>query len=337
MDEQRLELRVGALALVALAIAVTLVITLTGFVGGNRFTLFADFGFAGGLSAGAPVKISGVKVGRIREVQFRPDAHDASGRLTPVRLVVDVDRSAAVALRTDAVAAVGTQGALGESFLELIPGNAPAPLAERSAIAGYDPPRLDLVLARLFSFLNDATNDAALKNFLVQLGSLANGFNSFLTANRDDITRTFKNVGELMGSAQDTLGSAKVAAQNLSLLLSSPEIKQIVGDFSVTARSARTELPGLLADTHAMVSRLQTATGNLSEEDVAHVKDMLVRYDALGTQLQTVSSRADALLSAIQRGDGTLGKVIKDPKVYDDLRALLADIKAKPWKLVWKE
>jgi len=42
------------------------------------------------------------------------------------------------------------------------------------------------------------------------------------------------------------------------------------------------------------------------------------------------------MLARIEAGEGTLGKTIKDPQVYDDLRSLLSDLKAHPWKMLWK-
>jgi phospholipid/cholesterol/gamma-HCH transport system substrate-binding protein len=337
MDEQRLELKVGVFALVGLALAVGLFVALSGITSGHRFVFQADFGYAGGLPAGAAVKIAGVKVGKIRAVTFRPEARDPEDRAIPVRLTAEIDPMAATALRADATATVGTQGALGESYLEVLPGSKPEHLAENAAIRGLDPPRLDLVLARLFAVLESASTDEALRTFLIDVAGLAHSIDGILRSNRDDITRFLTDAATLLGSARETMGNVQAVSKGAALFLASPEAKDLVSDFSVTAKAARTEIPGLLTDTHALVANLQKASGALSPEDVAHVKDMVTRFDALGGQLQEVSAKADDLLGKVQRGEGTLGKALKDPQVWDDLRALLTEIKAKPWRLVWKE
>jgi phospholipid/cholesterol/gamma-HCH transport system substrate-binding protein len=61
---------------------------------------------------------------------------------------------------------------------------------------------------------------------------------------------------------------------------------------------------------------------------------LTVRLDSLRASLQSVSGKVD-------RGDGTLGKLVNDPKLYDEakqtvaeLKALIADIKANPKKYV---
>ena len=58
------------------------------------------------------------------------------------------------------------------------------------------------------------------------------------------------------------------------------------------------------------------------------------RLDSLRATLQSVSGKVD-------RGDGSLGKLVNDPKLYDEakatvteLKALIADIKANPKKYV---
>src|SRR5437773_446272 len=156
MDERRLEFKVGALALMALALAAGLWLALRGVSGGRQFVFHVDFGYAGGLPSGAAVKIAGVKVGRIASVALRPDAQDAEGRPAPVRLTATIDRTAAAALRTDAIATVGAQGALGENYLEVLPGTKRGRLAEGGAIRGLDPPRLDVLLARLSAVVEGA-------------------------------------------------------------------------------------------------------------------------------------------------------------------------------------
>jgi phospholipid/cholesterol/gamma-HCH transport system substrate-binding protein len=43
-----------------------------------------------------------------------------------------------------------------------------------------------------------------------------------------------------------------------------------------------------------------------------------------------------AVVAGIREGKGTLGKLLSDEKVYNDLEGFVADIKAHPWKLLSK-
>lgn len=337
MDERRLELKVGLLAVAALVIGLGIVVAIVGLPGRDRFVFHVDFAFAGGLPSGAAVKIAGVKVGRIRKVEFRPEARDAAGDPLPVHLTVEIDRDAAGALRADTSATVGQQGALGESYLEVLLGNAPAPLAEQSSVRGIDPPRLDVLLAKLFKVFEGAATDEAFRVFLVEVGKLAGTMEGILQANRSEIIQMLKDVAATLGDTREVLQDVRGATRSAANLLADPALKGIVGDLAVAAKTARDELPALTTDARALVKSLSVTSGAIGAEDVAKVKATVAKLDALATSLQRISANADAILVSLEKGQGTGGKILKDPQVYDDLRSLLADLKSHPWKLVWKE
>lgn len=336
MDESRLELKVGALALGAVVIAGALVAVLGGLSTGRTFTFHADFAYAGGLPPGAVVKIAGVKVGRVREVQFRPGARDDKGRVVPVRLRIDIDATTATALRADTTCTVGSQGALGESFLEVLPGDAADALAEGAAVRGLDPPRLDVLLARLFSVFEDAANDEAFRNFLVQVASLAGSVDRVVDAHRAEIGSLFTDLAATLADGRAAMRDVRTAAQAGAVLLGEDELGRVVRDVGETVRVAKAELPVLAADARALMTRLDTLAGSVGPEELARLKATVARLDTAGAQVQKIVGSIEAIVAKIERGEGTLGGFVKDPQAYQDLRALLADLKANPWKFLWK-
>ena len=44
----------------------------------------------------------------------------------------------------------------------------------------------------------------------------------------------------------------------------------------------------------------------------------------------------DAIIVQIKSGNGTIGKLLYDETVYQDIEALVKDLKKHPWKLFWK-
>jgi phospholipid/cholesterol/gamma-HCH transport system substrate-binding protein len=44
----------------------------------------------------------------------------------------------------------------------------------------------------------------------------------------------------------------------------------------------------------------------------------------------------DQGMDKINSGQGTIGKLIYDDKIYNDLEAMVADLRKNPWKLFWK-
>lgn len=329
MDESRLELKVGAFALVAVALVAGLVLALGRFSAGERFRFFADFSYAGGLPAGAVVKIAGVKVGRIREVEFRPDARE-DGRAIPVRLHVDIDKEAARALRDDAVATVGQQGALGESYLEVLPGRSPRALEANAVVRGLDPPRLDLVLARFYNLIESATEDDAFRSFLVEVSQLARGAREMLSQHDGEVVSALEGVTGMIADGRHIVTDARVAVRGAAQLLGDPELKQAIADVAEVAKLAKHELPVIAKDARTLLQRMDELTEKLGPEDGERLKATLAK-------VESISQSAEVVLGRIERGEGTLGHLAKDPEVYQDLRALLQDIKDHPWKLVWKK
>ena len=42
-------------------------------------------------------------------------------------------------------------------------------------------------------------------------------------------------------------------------------------------------------------------------------------------------------MADIQRGKGTVGQMLQDQEIYDDIKELIRDIKRHPWKLIWED
>ena len=52
--------------------------------------------------------------------------------------------------------------------------------------------------------------------------------------------------------------------------------------------------------------------------------------------LNRFSTQMDQLLTRVNQGQGTLGKLVTDDEVYNDLRDFVRDIKSHPWRLLKK-
>src|SRR5271156_5566465 len=132
------EAKVGGLVLGTglLAVAFAWVIGL-----GNPFKQTVDFyvtyNFAGGIEVGSPVRVSGIKVGKVEQIEFfvpndpkgtaklepGSDAFDESKAITPLRVRVSVRKDAAVGVREDSKFYVNLAGIIGERYVEITPGH----------------------------------------------------------------------------------------------------------------------------------------------------------------------------------------------------------------------
>jgi phospholipid/cholesterol/gamma-HCH transport system substrate-binding protein len=135
----RLEFAVGAFLLLALASLLVLALASTngkfGF-GAHSYPLKARFTNLGQLRTSAPVKIGGVVVGNVADIQLDPVKFDAV-----VTLAID-DRYKD--LPADTSAGILTGGLLGESYIGLQPGGDEQALKPGEEIA-FTTPAVDLL------------------------------------------------------------------------------------------------------------------------------------------------------------------------------------------------
>lgn len=330
MDERRLELKVGALILAALCGVVALLWMIGELRVSKKPSVHVELSHTGNVVVGAPVKLGGVRVGTVEAVVLRPEHRDEHGLPLPVTLDLAVEHDILAKLPADSEFAIATQGPLGEAYIEVTPGSAQAPaIAEGAVVRGSEGARLDRMLARM-SALADAMSKAvgddpqALGNLVKNVSGLTRTVDGVLTDNREQMKAL---VADLAVTVQQLRKDLEAGGKGDRLL----------DDAAASAQVMRKELPGLTADARTAMGGAAKVAGQFTKEDGERLKLAIQRYTEAGERLDSIAGRADRLLTQIDSGQGTLGGFVKDPQVYQDLRALLADLKAHPWKAVWKQ
>src|SRR5688572_13424785 len=75
-QERSIEFKVGAVILVSLGIIAAFVLVLGGLQFERTYPVFVDFDNPGGIHAGAPVRIAGVRVGTVSDLEFHAGKFD---------------------------------------------------------------------------------------------------------------------------------------------------------------------------------------------------------------------------------------------------------------------
>jgi phospholipid/cholesterol/gamma-HCH transport system substrate-binding protein len=100
-----------------------------------------------------------------------------------------------------------------------------------------------------------------------------------------------------------------------------------------TDSSASMETQGLLGDAYVTISRGVTgsivpANGEIQGKSAAGTKEVVERSAQLMDTLNTLSTNVNDIVSEMQQGNGTMGKLLKDPALYNNLRDTTARIDA---------
>lgn len=129
--------------------------------------IFVTYHFAGGIEIGSPVRVSGVKVGKVEAIEFfakptqptkptslqEPGSADTDPQLepTPVKLKISILEKAAVGVRSDSRFYINMAGIIGERYIEITPGKSSSPMLKHGdVVAGVDPPRIDQLISQSF-------------------------------------------------------------------------------------------------------------------------------------------------------------------------------------------
>lgn len=116
----------GALTLVVAAAFLVYAIQVAGLgsVQGGTYPLTASFRSAEGVGPGTDVRLAGVKIGSVTELDLNLETYRADMTVT-VRQDVDVPEDSSIA--------ISSEGLLGGNYVEIIPGGSPFNLAEGDA------------------------------------------------------------------------------------------------------------------------------------------------------------------------------------------------------------
>jgi phospholipid/cholesterol/gamma-HCH transport system substrate-binding protein len=340
MSEARsIEVKVGALILVSLAILGAFVLVMGGLSFERTYPLYVDFDNPGGLLSGSAVRIGGVKVGSVKALEFLGGKIDPkTGRRVVVRAAIAVESKVADAIHSDADFYVTSQGVLGEQFLAINPGSPEKPaLPEGSEVKGIDPPRFDLFLAKAYELLETTVdaiknNKETLVDILDNTSGLLKGLNFIVTGNRERIERTLANVEDITIEAKALTHDARVN------YVDNPKVLATVDRISDLVDRIHEDSGPMLKDAREALANLNRVSSTVgSPEEQEKIKKTLADVAQLAERANATAADAQAIVTHIKSGKGTVGALVMDEEIYDDMQEMVRDLKHNPWKFLWRE
>lgn len=290
-DQQRLSLVVGGFVVAALGALALAILSLSSQQGvfSSRYRLVGYWENVGGLIANAPVWLAGTQVGRVESVELgsAPSGEPA----VVVRLLVDTDVSERI--RGDSRASIGTIGLLGDRYVEISLGTEEAAELEPGAV---------------IRTVNPANLTKA-----VETGTKA----------LDNIAKLAESLNSVMSDFEADAGGKGLAT---SVVAVADIVQQIQEGDGLLHSLIYDEYEG--SGVASIEKSLSTLEGILDE--VAHGEGLLhsLIYEELTEQDVVVEaveagSRLNSILAKIDRGEGTMGLLLNDPTLYEDLKRLL--------------
>ena len=327
------ELKFGIISVFALIMAGLLIFAVGGGGGmpWQNYTLKARFGNVAGLMAGSPVRVAGVQVGTVDQVNL-------SGTGVEVWFSVKNEFRTLVTERSKAV--LGSISLLGEGAVDITAGIGGTPIPDW----GYVPSGVaEGSIAQMTTEATASLNEA--KQLVADIRAGRGTIGKLFTD--DSVYREFDG---LVRAAERVASSVNNGKGSAGKLINDPkmynELEASLANLNaITAglRKGEGSLGQLLNDPafskslNQTTSNLETMTGRLNRGEGTAGK--LLTDDALYKRIDSMTARLDTVLQELNDGKGTAGQLLHDKQLYEnmngtvsEMKALIAEIKKDPKK-----
>lgn len=340
MSSKNRSLKVGAFAFFAIVLATIAVF----LIGDNRrqwdrkMTYTAKFNDVVGLRSGSAVRMGGIDVGSVTEVAHAEKADD-----NKIYVTISVARNEARRVKPDTLARVVNKGLLGDKMIDLSGGDpAKSPAADHSTIRSEeDPSDMGKVMEKMSDVAKkaDLTMDA-IKKTSEQLAD---------PAMAEDIKGSVKSLRMILdGVANNKDGAAHKMifdpeeGRRIDRILAS--LDTTTANFAAASADARDMAnraktgPGLVhtlvyddqlgaSTTGTMVELNKSLTALRTGNGVGHA--IIYGDDSTQHVMGNMSAMSDDLreiVANMKAGRGTLGALLVDPSVYEDIKQLVGNV-----------
>ncbi len=329
------ELKIGILSVAAITVAVIFAILVggEGFLPWTRYHLKTRFPNVLGLKAGAVVRLAGVEVGQVSEVQFVG---------AEVEVTMEIADQYQDKITSDSRAMLGSISLLGETAVDVTATAKGRRLGDWEYIkSAKTPGQLSEVaegatesISEVTALLRDVRNGKGTIGKLFNDEALYREFSQFMTAAEAVVTNVNRGRGTMGKLINDEAAyrSLKASLDNLDLMTR----RIAAGEGSLGRFLKDEQFAKSLTATTANVEQL---TGRLNRGEGTAGK--LITDVALYNRLDALTTRLDSLARRLEEGEGTAGQLLRDKRLYEnmngavnDLRSLLVDIKKDPKKFL---
>jgi phospholipid/cholesterol/gamma-HCH transport system substrate-binding protein len=323
------KLKVG---LVVTAALVTLFLTVF-FAGGIEFLLSpkveikAQIMDVKGLRRGAPVWISGIEIGSVKNIELNP-GHGTLVTLSIKKRTLDY-------LKKDSRASVLTMGLLGDKYVELSGGSQGAgKLSAGDTIAGASQIELKDVMEV------GTTSIQKMTEFLNKLDGLV----TKIEAGQGSISKFisdpgfYNNLKEATRNLSLTLKEIREAHGTLKLLVEDPTLynrllsaSSSIEDFSKTLNRSSGSLKKIIEDP-TLYNRMVSATTSLEDfgkklNEGQGTLRKLAENAELYDNLNNASIKLASVLDRVDKGEGLAGALVNDKELAQELKDNLGELK----------
>jgi phospholipid/cholesterol/gamma-HCH transport system substrate-binding protein len=340
------QLRVGILAIAAMAIIGVLVFLLTSQkpIWQSYVTLYTYMQDSAALAKGSPVRLNGILVGSVERVELS-GSHDPN---RVVRVVMKVQKTYLKDIPVDSTSEMSAENVLGTKFINIAMGRSRITVQPDGEIKAEPSAEIQDLVRKGFGIFDAA--QAILGRIDKIIGLIESGQGSigkFLT-DEEFYTRLVQTVAELQ-KVTETLSSGRGTVGKLlyddslynEARNSIAHLDQLIADLQSGQGTAGKLMkdPALYDETRASIEQVKKLLDDMNAGKGTLGK--LLKDEAAYNQIHGVLNKLDTTLDKVNSGQGTIGQLLVNPQLYDsmngvsnELHSLVKDIRANPKKFL---
>jgi phospholipid/cholesterol/gamma-HCH transport system substrate-binding protein len=314
MNDRVKQFRVGVVVL-ATSIIGAILVTLNGptsteWIPGldKHYDVTIELRQAPGIGPNTPIRKNGLLIGRVASIEDMQDHVAVTANIDDGRLLYD---SYGVQVRTTL---------LGDATIEFVTGPLTAgeePVKSGAVFVGkVAPTPMDAVID-MQGDLQEMIDSLRVAGG--EVGELAKKMNEVIGPDPEK-----GRLPKLLDTAEESMTNLSKAAQSLDQFLTDPELKSTIREARMTMNDVRDVAQAIQAPIEAIDRNLKNLEGfteplGRNGEEVA--KSLIDGMNGLSRIVEELTVLVDALNSR----NGTIGRLIHDPAVYDNLNRLLCN------------
>lgn len=312
-------LRVGLLVLAAIGILI-----LTIFAVSGDLTLFLKktvvrtfMSNVDGLHKGAEVRLSGMKIGSVKEINLTPKIPTDDKAADLIEIIMEINGTlngveAVERIRSDSIAVLKGAGVLGDNIIDISPGTSKGqPIQNNATIKSYANKSVgDIINASKTAMDNLNVITDNIKDVTADIKQGQGSIGRFL---KDETI--YSNLNKTVLQAEALMTSIRKGEGTAGKLISDPALYDRANNLVASFKESADQISAALTDVRAGKG---TVGKLLKDEEVYdRAKSLLAKFEATADKL-------DNTIAKVNRGEGTVGKLLHEDALYQEFRDSLA-------------
>lgn len=294
-----------------------------------------------GLEVGAPVLVSGIRAGRVSRIDYEAipprTVLDPEGEMPPQPVVVSMVIKKEVPVYNDARVRLVQQGFIGDKRVEIDPGTVNAGLFEEKSppIAGeaqFDMEQamrkaglivddLQATTASFREFVTDDENIQRMSDTLESLNASVRKVNAYLARNEESVAEAVEDLPEITENLKTLSTDAKRFVEEGGRADQfADETRRTIQQLANRIEETNTRLQATIEDMNEAIRNADERSGKITDSAVSFLEETETDFDALAQSLRETSDNLNEVIQGIQRGEGTVGRLMTDPQPFEDLK-----------------